>query len=913
MKTTPPPRIARLLASLLLRGEMREVVIGDLDEAFARHLAAGAPVAAARRRYWRQAIASVMPRRERTEVMIIPGSGARDGWLLDVRQALRVLGRARGFTAVAVLSLGIGIGANAAIFSVIRTLLLDQMAVRAPEELSLLYWAQPGKRDVSAMMSSGSRDPVTGVSRSSNVSYRVYEDIRRAAPAGVQAAGFNFLREIVVQYADQPALQGGALMADGQFFSVLSPDFALGRGLTDADDVEGGTVAVVLSHAFWLRAFGGDPAVLNAPIRVNGQPGVIVGVTAAAFAGFTRGGFFPVADVTVPLRAAPALQPAWNQNGQSVLRSDRLQWVRVLLRRAPNTDLAPAANAFALAIAAGNAPFAQDAAGAATVFFDSAARGLDQTRADTRQLLFVLMGVVGVVLLIACVNLASLMLARGVARQREIAVKRALGAGRARLIRGLLIEGLLLALAGGTLGLLLTFASRASLTSILTAGIGTAPLSRQPIKVSIDPALVAATFGVSVVASLVFSLLPALRLTTRARGAELRHAVLGGTTAKLTLGRLLVALQIGATVPLVVGAILFLRTLANLGGIDLGFNPQNLVLFSVDAAKVAATPAEQSAVYVSLQNHLAAIPGVTSTTMIENVLLSGITSNARIEWNGKPSSISINAVGPGFLETMGMRLVAGRAPGLQDRPGAQPVVALNETAARTLFGDVPPVGQLLKSGGQTLEVVGVVSDSRYERPRDQIKPVMFPSALQRPAFGGHTQVLRTTLPVDAIEPEIRRAVAAVQAGLPVPQVRTQVAQLQESTMRERVFTQMLSLFGAFALLLACIGLHGVTSYSVARRTSEMGIRLALGAQRRQVLWLVQRQVIVLAAIGLVIGVPLALLAAPLVGTLLFGVAPNDYMTIGVAGAVMLLVATAAGLLPARRAANLDPLKALRTE
>lgn len=496
-----------------------------------------------------------------------------------------------------------------------------------------------------------------------------------------------------------------------------------------------------------------------------------------------------------------------------------------------------------------------------------------------------------------------------------MAVKRALGAGRARLVRGLLMEGLLLATAGGTGGLVLTFWSRKALTTILTAGIGTAPLAAQPLELSVDPSLVAATFGLAMVAALLFSLLPALRLTRGSAGAEMKHQVVGAPTPKLTIGRLLVALQIGASIPLVVGAMLFLRTLANLGAVELGFNPHGVVFFRVDPAKAVVDPVAQAAMYQNLLNRVQSISGVTSASLVENVLLSGWTSNTRMTIGAEKTEFSpyANAVGPGFLDTMGMRLIAGRAIGVQDRTGAPDVGVLNQTAAKAMFGETAPIGQVVSAFQRKIEIVGVVSDSLYDKQRGAVRPTMFDSALQRAGYGGHHIVLRTTVPVDAIEPELRRAVADVSRDLPVPQIKTQVAQMQESTIRERVFTQVLTMFGGFALLLACIGLHGVTSYSVARRTSEMGIRLALGAQRRQVLWLVQRQVLLLAVAGVLIGVPLALLAAPFVGSLLFGVAPTDYAVIAIAAAVMLLVATGAGLMPARRAANLDPLKALRTE
>jgi len=836
------------------------------------------------------------------------------GLVTDLRQVLRGLAASRTFTAVAVLSLAIGIGANAAIYSVIRVLLLDPMAVRAPGELSLVYWHQPGKFSISQMNSSGYQDPATGLQLRSNYSYPLYREMRAAAPQGVGVFGFNFLRDVAVQHGDQAALTAGGLLADGAYFGVLQPRMAMGRPLAEGDDVEGGNVAAVLSHGFWMRAFGGDPAIVGRAIRVNGIPAEVVGITAAEFRGLSKGGFFPQTEITLPLRAAPQLYPRWVPEGKSLLASEGHFWVRLMLRMPESVDPAAVRAAMAPLIAPHIAPMLTEAgAGPSSVFLLDGSRGLEQAGRETKRLLYVLMGVVAVVLVIACVNLASLTLARGVARQREISVRRALGASRLQLVRSLVVEGIVLATAGGVVGLLLTYWSRRVLTTLLTAGIGTAPLSTQPLEVTIDPALVAATFGMSLVAALLFSLLPALRLTRGDSATDLKHHVAGARTPKLTLGRALIALQIAVSVPLLVGAILFLRTLGNLGAVNLGFNPEGIAFFKLDPAATGAPAAQHAATYVDLLNRLRAVPGVTSTSLIENALLSGWTSNGTVRVGEVEHNLYKNAVGPGFLETMEMRLVAGRAPGLQDQPGAPLVAAVNESAARRLFGDQSPIGQTVRIGGRPVEIVGVVGDSRYDRQRAEVRPTLFDSALQRPGYGGHHIVLRSTVPVESIEPALRRAVAEVSRDLPVPSVKTQVAQMQETTIRERVFAELLTTFGAFALLLASIGLHGVTSYSVARRTNEIGVRMALGAQPRQVLWLVQRQVVLLAVAGLVVGVPAAVLVAPVVGSLLFGVAPTDPSVIATSAVVMLAVALSAGLLPARRAARTEPLRALRTE
>jgi len=830
---------------------------------------------------------------------------------MDVRHVWRGLTTSKAFTAVAVLSLAIGIGANAAIFSVIRSLLLDPMAVPAPEELALVYWHQPGTLSVSSMNSSGHQDPGSGLSFRSNVSYPIYQSMRAAAPAGMSMSAFNFLRDVTVAMDDQPAITAGGLVADGDYFSVLGPRMQLGRAFGPADDQPGAPVVAVLSHGFWRRAFGGDPAVVGRQIRVNGLSTQVVGVTAEEFRGLSKGGFFPQTEVTMPMSAVGTLQPQWG-DGASILTSERHHWVRVLVRQKTGLDSVAMTAPLASVIPGHVAPFAGGDAGPAQVLLLDAARGLDQTRPEMRRMLYVLMGVVGVVLLIACVNLAGLMLARGVARQREMAVRRALGASRLRLVRGLLIEGVMLAAAGGAAGVLLTFWSSGILANALTTGLANGPFGRQPITVTVDTSLVLSTFGLSLVAALIFSLLPAARLTRVSQATQLKQQAAGSSAPRMTLGRVLVAAQVGISVPLLVCALLLLRTVSNLGAVEVGFEPEGLAYFRLEMTATRLPEADQRLLYQRILNDVRAVPGVTSVTSVENVLVSGLTSNTNVTVDGQSKSLYTNAVGPAFVETMGMRLLAGRAPGVQDVAGAAPVGLLNETGARMLFGDKPALGQTVTAGRRTVQIVGIVSDSIYDGQRAGVRPTMFDSALQRQGFTTHI-VVRSSIPVERLAPELKRAVANVSIALPTPDVRSQVAQIEDRIGRERVFARLLTIFGAFALLLASIGLHGVTAYSVSRRTNEIGVRMALGAEPAQVLWLVQRQVAWLGIAGLVIGVPLGFAASPLLGTLLYGVAPSDMWTMGVAALVMLSVALLAGYLPARKAARLNPLAALRRE
>jgi predicted permease len=833
------------------------------------------------------------------------------GLSLDVRHVLRGLNANRGFTAVAVLSLAIGIGANAAIFSVIRALLLDDMAVPAPHQLSLVSWHHPAEMRISSMMSSGGRDPRTGVPMRSNYDYPLAEALKASAPAGVEAFAFNFLMNLNVGVDQRPTTVAGGLAADAGYFRILAPPLWIGRGINDADDRDGAAPVVVLSYPMFMRVFGGDQGALGSIIRINGVAAQIIGVTAPSFRGLSKGGFFPQTELTVPLRAVPLVQPNWART-QSLFGSGAPHWLRVMARFTDESQRQVATARWEAAMTPHLAALAPGDVRPAQVILMPGRRGLDQTSADTRRLLYILMGVVGVVLLLACVNLASMMLARGATRQREWHVRRALGAGRWRLIRAQLVEGVVLAVAGAAGGLLLTFWGRAVLTNLLTAGLGTAPMSRQPLEVSVDGWLLAGTLVLAIITAVLFSLLPAWRLT-RMHTHDLRNQVVGAATPRMTMGRGLVAIQVAITVPLLVCAVLFLRTVANIGAIDLGFDPRDITYFKVNPASLANEMPEQAAVYARVLDAVRRIPGVTSATLMENALLSGITSNTNIDVQGKQVHLSINAIGPDFLDVVGLRLIAGRMPGLSDDPSRPLIGVLNEEASRQLFGDQSPLGRRVQQGALSVEIVGVVSDALYDRPREAVKPTMYPSALQRPGYGGHAVTVRSALPPVQLEPALRQALATVSRDLPEPEFKTQVQQFREATMRERVFAQLLSLFGGFALLLACIGLHGVTSYSVARRTNEIGVRMALGAEPGQVLWLILRQVAMLTAIGLAAGVPLALWVTPLFGSLLFEVTPTDPAGLLAGAVVMLTVALAAGWMPARRAARLDPLKALRTE
>jgi predicted permease len=833
------------------------------------------------------------------------------GLVADVRFVLRVLRRSPGFTLVAVLSLAIGIGANTAIFGVIRTLLLTPLPVERPQELRLLAWNREGDVDIAQFGSTDYTDPETGAVLRSNFSYSIYRALRDAAPSGVDLFAFAFLRGVSVAVGDQPAVFAGGAMVDGAYFSALRPRMAVGRGIGPQDDAPGAPLVAVLSHALWMRAFGGDLAVVGRTIRVNGEPAQVVGVTAAGFKGLSIGGFFPQTEITVPVSAQGRVYARMSE--QSPFASDGIFWLRLMVRIPDRSSEAETQQALAAAMRTTPSPLVGLDAYLPNLWLVDGAQGAQPIAASVARLLFLLLAVVGIVLLIACVNLAGLMLARGVARHREMAVRRALGGSRGRLVRQLLLEALVLALAGTATGLLVAYIGRESLRGLLSGSLGAGAFGDVDMQASLDPTVLGVSTALAITATLACGLVPALRLSALDPMGWLKQRGANASRPRLIAGRALIAGQIAVSVPLVVGAVLFLRTVQNLGAVELGFDAQGLLSFKVDPGFTQLPEDQYGRLYQELLSRIEEIPGVRSVTLLENAPLSGIVSNSSIEVDGKRVVVYANGIGPAFVETLGARLVAGRMPGLQDGPDDAPVAAVNEKAVKEIFGGAAPLGRTLRWNGQELRIVGVINDMPYRNQRDGVPPTVYPSAFQRSAYGGYHVFLRTDAPLGQIESLLREAVVRVDPDVPVSTIRSQTEIIAQASAKERVFTKLLTLFGGFALLLASIGLHGVTSYAVTRRTSEFGVRVAVGARRGQILWLVLREVAVLAAIGLAVGVPAALAAAPLVGSLLYGVAPTNPWAVISAAASMLVVAVGAGLLPALRASRLEAVAALRAE
>jgi predicted permease len=917
--TPRPPVVARLIVRLLLRGELGEVVRGDLDEEFHEGVSAGVPRHAANLRYWRQALASIAAARRAS----IGGRGLstitcdlfRSGLMSDIRYVVRRLRASPGFTAAAVMSLAIGIGANTAVASAARATLFEMLPVERPGELWFLFWG-PRISSLDGMYMDGDTDPATGLRIISNVTYPSFEQIRAAAGETASVGAFTYMPRTNVAIGNEPALSAGCILADAAFFAVLRPPMSLGRFFTAADDGPGAEAAVLISYDFWQRAAGGSPSILNAPVSINGLPVHVIGVTGRGFRGLSPGGFRPTTDVTIPLSLQPRLVPSWTPTGGSLLTSVRTQWVRPLVRLPAGT---PAATFEARATAALRGHLVDagltDAATAASVqtVLRPAGRGINLEESTTRRSVAILGGIVSIVLLIACLNLTGLMLARGISRQHELSVRAALGASRAQLVRLAFIESAILALAGASLGLVLVLVGREALQSMLVDGLG--PMLG---RIEIDAPLLTLTAVVAFAAATLAGLLPAVQWSGRRARLNLAQRP-GGASVRHPFGRALVAIQIAVAVPLLCGAGLLLRTMHNLTHVDLGFSPASIVTFRVDPPSQGLI-GQASPVYGRILDELSRVPGVRSASMVENMLIAGISSTRTALVNGERRSMYVNAVGPDLFDTLGVPLIAGRVLGPQDAVGPEKVV-LNRTAADRLFGGaalgrhftIPAAPGL--TGDRNVEVVGIVADTKYTSLRAATPPTLFDYYARRSVetLIGMTSMVRIDGNAAALERPIREAVARAAKGVAATGYRTQADQIDRTIGRERVFARLLTLFGGFALALASFGLYGATAYSVARRTGEIGVRMALGARRGQVQWMILRQVGMLAGIGLLIGVPLASFSGRLLTSLLFGLTPTDPTTLIVAAATMLVVVMIAGAVPARRAARIDPLSAIRME
>jgi predicted permease len=845
--------------------------------------------------------------------------------LRDLRHAVRLLVAARGWTAVVVLSLALGIGANTALFSAVNGMLLTKIPVADPD--SLVRFRYSGRND---MVTSSSDYGFTnktpdGQNVRSTFSYPMFQqfaadnrtmlDLLACAPYG---------RVNVV--ADGQAELATSFISSGNYYRLLGIGARAGRTLIPDDDRPDAPPVAVISSRYWHSRFGTDPAVVGRVVKVNNVPVTIVGVLPPEFTGIQQ----PIAeapDIALPLALQPQLDTFTTT---SRLTQPTYWWLQVMGRLKPGATAAQVhgnlEGVFQHTARAGLDAYLKSLSETdrATSFnrtrtevpkllVGPGARGIYDVNTTDLRSVTILGVVVALVLLIVCANVANLLLSRATTRRKELSVRLSLGATRGRLIRQLLTESLLLAALGGALGILVGYWGR----QLLPGQPGQAA--------TLDWRILAFVAAISGATGIIFGIAPALRGTGMNVSSSLKETGRSVVGARSVLGKSLLIVQVAISLVLLIGSGLFLRTLDNLRHVDVGFNPENLLLFRVNPQLNRYDEKRIIAFYRDAIERLAAAPGVKGVAMSQPALLSGSVNSTSIYVKGRvyppgrpqgdTNSINRLVISPGFFEVMGIPVIVGR--GLSDRDAAEApkVAVINESAVRKYFPNENPLGQRFGSSPENssqIEIVGVLRDAKYDSVRDTAPPTMYVPYPQARLGNAVFEVRTAGTPAGATG-AVREVIRQIDPNLPVTDVSTQIEQVEKRFVQEKLFAQAYTLFGGLALLLASIGLFGLMSYSVARRTNEIGVRMALGAQRQDVLRLVLRESMVLVVIGVVAGLAVAIAAGRLVETLLFGLPATDAVSIGAAVLIMVAVSGLAGYLPARRASKVDPMVALRYE
>jgi predicted permease len=827
----------------------------------------------------------------------------------DLRLAIRGLRRSPLFATVAILSLALGIGANTAIFTLIDQILLRKLPIVAPEQLVMLY--QQGSNMGSNM---GTRMH----------SYPLYEDLQKKAEPLAEVLCRRMVPASIS--VDNQTERVDAELVSGNYFSMLGVKPALGRLFNSREDdqVYQGHPVVVLSHGYWTSRFARDPAVIGKKILVNDYPMTIIGVSAEGFAGLD-----PVQSpqIRVPVLMKPVVAPNW---GWLHMDDRRARWVQVFGRlkpgytvesaKAPIQGLFTQIRAYEMTLPAAKewSAYSREQFMKGRLLVAAAELGFSPLRNDFSTALVVLMCMVGLVLLIACANVANLLIARGFMRQKEIAVRLSLGSSRGRLVRQLLVESLVLSCAGGIVGLGIAF--------VLTRGLlALVPSQGQPLLISAypDPRVLAFTLTLTFITGVVFGLLPALRASRTDPWTTLKDTMgsIAGTRGSLVLRKGLVTAQVALSFLLLFGAGLFVRSLQNLKTTDTGVELDNLVTFQLSPALSGYDDIRGQLFNQQLLDRLRSAPGVKSVGLAVVAILSGNEwdSSMAVEGHqakdGEDMQAFMNALSPGYFETMKIPLVEGRDFRVSDAKKDATVAIVNRRFADHFFPGKSAVGKRLGFGGGpnaklTIDIIGVVANSLYEGPREGVRRQVF-----IPNWGRNdaTYYVRTQTPSASTYTLVRNEVRQLDPAIPVYEMKTVEGQLDETLLTDRLIAMLSAGFGLLATLLASVGLYGVMAFVVAQRRKELGIRLALGAQPGFVIWLVMREVLLLLAIGLAVGVPAAIGLGRYVAAQLYGIQAHDPFIAGSTVLLLTLVSAAAGLIPAQRASRTDPMLALRQE
>ncbi len=821
----------------------------------------------------------------------------------NVRYALRMLRRTPVVTGIAILSLALGIGANTAIFSIVDAVLLRMLPVRNPEQLIILTIANSNQSDLS-------------------FSYPAFQKFRDQSRSFSKIWAFSNVRRMSLSVDGQPEMVYAQLVS-GDFYTGLGVDAALGRTFTrEEDKTPGSQPVVVISHSFWERKFGMDQSALGKKIFLNGSPFSVIGIAPQGFYGVS---ISAATDIWLPTSMQAQVESSGE--GAAFNRPDWL-WLKIMGR--PQVGVSEqqvradvnftyqqvlrewADSPFTNALS----PIVRQRRLASTVEIMPASQGLADLQQRLSRPLLVLMAVVGAVLLIACVNLANLLLSRTVARQKEVAMRLALGASRATIIWQFLTESIVLSLIGGAFGLIFAWWGRQSILFFLANELPTL------VQFRLDARLLGFMTVISILTGILFGILPALRAARFDLNSALKETAQSITSSSLgaLAGKALVISQVAFSLVLLISAGLFVRSLANLRDIESDPNHDRILVFSARPTLIGYRSDQLVDLYNRLLKDLESLPGIQSVSLSMSVplgagglwrrslVIPGYTTQSNEEM-----FVGVNAVSPRYFETLGIPLLSGRDFRLQDDTKAPKVAVVNESVARQYFGGQNPIGRQFAFGnGQpNVEIVGLVKDTKYASLRERNERVIYIPFLQRERLEGMTFEVRSDSDPKSITNAIRSRVQAINRDLPIFEIKTMRQQIDASLVQERLVATLVGFFSLLALLLTFAGLYGVMSYGVTRRINEIGIRMALGATRRDIIWLVMRKAMALVLIGVAAGLGISLALTRLISSLLFGIASTDPITIALAVVLLLITSAVAGFLPASKAARTDPLIALR--
>ena len=851
-----------------------------------------------------------------------------DALWADLRYGVRMLRKSPGFTLMAAISLALAIGANTSIFSITKQLLYDRLDVPHADDLRLLAWT--GLRGHMAVHHEwGDWDLLPGGRATSTAfSYPVFERLKTGNH--VLDDLFAFKNTGMNATIREEAQRVQTEMVSGNYYGALGVRPKLGRGIEPSDDsVPGEGAVAVISYGLWESEFGRSPAVLGETIKLNDVPLTIVGVNPRGFTGAKSMLHSP--DVFVPLTMQPLVSPhsTWHIGNGSLLRDTSEWWVNVMGRARPGVSDAQAQAALDTELAAvvrATMPV-RPGEDLPRMSLRDGSRGLFEQNSEYAKPMTVLMTLVGLVLLLACANVANLMLARGSQRQREMSVRMALGAGRWRIARQLLVESLLLASLGGAGGLVAGYFGSNAIPALMQDA-----WERSDFRIHFDWGVFAFTAAVTLVTGILFGLAPALAAARGDVSHGLKESAQTATRKRKGLGgKALVGFQIALSTLLVIGAGLFLRTLAGLSEVNVGFRTDHLLLAEINPSQHQYPAGKDIRLHRQLEEAFAAVPGVESVAPATEAYLSNDLDATDFIPQGqtydkdRTQEEEYNVVGNQFFQTLAIPIRAGRAFGPQDTPDSQKVGIINESLARARFPGQNPVGKLFTvsthnahnhrstTGDDWIQIIGVCGDTSYANLRDAPPPQFFLPYAQQTEVGGMVYEVRTRVNADSIIPTLRAIMHRTDPSLPLINVRTEDQQIDADLTGERTIATLTSGFGLLALALAMVGIYGIMAYSVAQRTNEIGVRLALGAQQNQVRGMILSESARMAVAGVVAGLAAALLMTRLVQSMLYGIEPYDPLTLSSGAILLLSVALAASWIPARRAAAIEPMQALRHE